>query len=161
MADGIHIVSVYAQGLLRGLDKRSAMIESLNINFRPIALATITTTMGFLSLNFSSAPTIYGFGNIIAIGVCWAFIFTIMLVPAMVLLLPVHRVPKPLGVGSFIAIMTRLAEHWERPVFWSSIGLITLTLCLLPPNSLDLIVMPLSMKTRCTGCHQGPAREDW
>ena len=54
MADGIHIVSVYAQGLLRGLDKESAMVESLNINFTPIALATITTTMGFLSLNFSS-----------------------------------------------------------------------------------------------------------
>ena len=69
MADGIHIVSVYAQGLLRGLDKESAMVESLNINFTPIALATITTTMGFLSLNFSSAPTIYGFGIIIAIGV--------------------------------------------------------------------------------------------
>lgn len=137
MADGIHIVSVYAQGLLRGLDKESAMIESLNINFRPIALATITTTMGFLSLNFSSAPTIYGFGNIIAIGVCWAFVFTVMLVPAMVLLLPVHRVPKPLGIGGFIAVMTRIAEYRERPVFWGSIGLITLTLCLLPLNNLD------------------------
>ena len=95
MADGIHIVSVYAQGLLRGLDKESAMVESLNINFTPIALATITTTMGFLSLNFSSAPTIYGFGNIIAIGVCWAFVFTIMLLPTMILM-PVNR-PKPAG----------------------------------------------------------------
>ncbi len=137
MADGIHIVSVYAQGLLRGLDKETAMIESLNINFRPIALATITTTMGFLSLNFSSAPTIYGFGNIIAIGVCWAFVFTIMLVPAMVLMLPVSRVPKPLAIGGFIAAMTRLAEHRERPVFWGSLGLIVLTLCLLPLNTLD------------------------
>lgn len=137
MADGIHIVSVYAQGLLRGLDKKAAMAESLNINFRPIALATITTTMGFLSLNFSSAPTIYGFGNIIAIGVCWAFLFTIMLIPAMVLILPVHRVPKPLGIGKFIAVMTRLAEHHQRPVFWVSLGLIGLTLALLPLNNLD------------------------
>ena len=86
----LHIVSVYAQGLLRGLDKESAMVRT-NINFTPIALATITTTMGFLSLNFSSAPTIYGFGNIIAIGVCWAFVFTIMLLPAMILLIPVNR----------------------------------------------------------------------
>jgi predicted RND superfamily exporter protein len=137
MADGIHIVSVYAQGLLRGLDKESAMVESLNINFTPIALATITTTMGFLSLNFSSAPTIYGFGNIIAIGVCWAFVFTIMLLPTMILLMPVNRVPKPLGVGTFISAMTRLVETRERTLFWGSLGLILLTLCLLPLNKLD------------------------
>ena len=137
MADGIHIVSVYAQGLLRGLDKKAAMVESLNINFTPIALATITTTMGFLSLNFSSAPTIYGFGNIIALGVCWAFVFTVMLLPALVLMLPVSRVPKPLGIGVFIEAMTWLVEERERTLFWGSLGLIALTLCLLPLNKLD------------------------
>ena len=93
--------------------------------------------MGFLSLNFSSAPTIYGFGNIIAIVVCWAFVFTIMLLPTMILLMPVHRVPKPLGVGAFISAMTRLVETRERTLFWGSLGLILFTLCLLPLNKLD------------------------
>lgn len=137
MADGIHIVSVYAQGLIKGLDKKAAMIESMAINLTPIALATITTTMGFLSLNFSSAPTIYGFGNIIAIGVCWAFVFTIVLLPAMVMLIPVDRVPKPLAIDGFINAMTALVENRERTIFWGSLGLIGVTLCMLPLNKLD------------------------
>lgn len=137
MADGIHIVSVYAQGLIKGLDKKAAMIESMAINLTPIALATITTTMGFLSLNFSSAPTIYGFGNVIAIGVCWAFVFTIVLLPAMVMLIPVDRVPKPLAIDGFINAMTALVENRERTIFWGSLGLIGVTLCMLPLNKLD------------------------
>ena len=85
-ADGIHVLSVYAQKILQGDHRKQALIASININFRPIALATVTTTMGFLSLNLSSAPAIYGFGNIVAIGVVWAFFFTVFLLPAMILI---------------------------------------------------------------------------
>ena len=85
IADGIHIASVYTQGLARGLRDNDAMLESLKINFVPVTVATITTTMGFLSLNFSSSPAIYGFGNVIALGVLWAFVLTFTLLPGLIL----------------------------------------------------------------------------
>ena len=136
-ADGIHVLSVYAQKILRGTDRKQALIESININFRPIALATVTTTMGFLSLNLSSAPAIYGFGNIVAIGVIWAFFFTVFLLPAMILLIPARSIAKPLGVSGFIEGVLRLVARREKPLFWGFLGLIAVTLFMLPLNKLD------------------------
>ena len=49
IADGIHILAAYVQGLHQGLAKLDSMAKSLEINLRPITLATITTAMGFLS----------------------------------------------------------------------------------------------------------------
>ena len=77
IADGIHILAAYVQGLHQGLAKLDSMRKSLEINLRPITLATITTAMGFLSLNYSSSPGIYGFGNLVAIGVCWAYVMSV------------------------------------------------------------------------------------
>ena len=136
-ADGIHVLSVYAQKILRGTDRKQALIESININFRPIALATVTTTMGFLSLNLSSAPAIYGFGNIVAIGVIWAFFFTVFLLPAMILLIPARSIAKPLGVSRFIEGVLSLVARREKPLFWGFLGLIVVTLFMLPLNKLD------------------------
>ncbi len=136
-ADGIHVLSVYAQKILRGADREAALIESININFRPIALATVTTTMGFLSLNLSSAPAIYGFGNIVAIGVVWAFFFTVFLLPAMILLIPVRNIAKPLGVSGFIEAVLSLVTSREKTLFWGFFGLIVVTLLMLPLNKLD------------------------
>ena len=136
-ADGIHVLSVYAQKILRGTDRKQALIESIKINFRPIALATVTTTMGFLSLNLSSAPAIYGFGNIVAIGVIWAFFFTVFLLPAMILLIPARSIAKPLGVSGFIEGVLRLVARREKTLFWGFLGLIAVTLFMLPLNKLD------------------------
>jgi predicted RND superfamily exporter protein len=137
IADGIHIVSIYAQGLHQGLNKWEAMRNSLMVNFQPVTLATITTSMGFLSLNYSTSPGIYGFGNIVAIGVCWAYVVTLTLLPTIILALPTNKVPKPLGVQSFIVAVGRLVETRGNTLFWGSTALIVFTLALLPLNKLD------------------------
>jgi len=137
IADGIHIVSIYAQGLHANLNRLEAMRNSLMVNFQPVTLATITTSMGFLSLNYSSSPGIYGFGNIVAIGVCWAYVVTLTLLPAIILLLPTNKVPKPLGVQKFINSVGRLVQEKGNILFWSSAALIVFTLALLPLNKVD------------------------
>ena len=137
MADGIHVVAIYAQGLHDGKDKISAMRESLAVNLQPISLATVTTAMGFLSLNFSSSPGIYGFGNIVAIGVVWAFIVTLGLLPALILLLPANRSVKPLAVQGFIVWVDRLITRRTNLLFWGGAALVAVTLALLPMNKLD------------------------
>jgi predicted RND superfamily exporter protein len=137
IADGIHIVSVYAQGLHAKLSKLEAMRESMRINFQPITLATITTSMGFLSLNYCSSPGIYGFGNIIAIGVCWAYVVTLTFLPTLILFLPTNKIPKPLGVKSFIEQVSLLVSNRGNQLFWGGAVLIVATLALLPMNNLD------------------------
>ncbi len=137
IADGIHIVSVYAQGLHKGLSKTEAMRESLAINIQPVTLATITTTMGFLSLNYCTSPGIYGFGNIVAVGVLWAFVVTLALLPTLILLLPTNKVPKPLGIRGFVDFIGHLVATRGNLLFWTSSVLIVVTLAMVPLNKVD------------------------
>lgn len=137
IADGIHIVSVYAQGLHKGLNKHEAMRESLAINIQPVTLATITTTMGFLSLNYCTSPGIYGFGNIVAVGVLWAFLVTLALLPTLILLLPTNKVPKPLGIRGFVDFISHLVATRGNLLFWTSTALIVVTLAMVPLNKVD------------------------
>ena len=137
MADSIHLVSVYLQGLHKSLSKFEALRESLRVNIQPVTLATVTTAMGFLSLNYCASPGIYGFGNVVAIGVVWAFLVTFTLLPALILLLPVKKVPKPLGVKGFINFVANVVANHGTPLFWGSLTLIAVTFAMLPLNKVD------------------------
>ncbi|MCX2979644.1 hypothetical protein EYC98_02075 [Halieaceae bacterium IMCC14734] len=137
VADGVHIVSIYVQGLHRSLGRLEAMRESLMINIQPVTLASVTTVIGFLSLNYCSSPGIYGFGNVVAVGVVWAYLLSLTLLPALILLLPVNKVAKPLGVDGFIAAVRRaVLNHGNRLFLWGLL-LIVVTLALLPLNRVD------------------------
>lgn len=141
VAHGIHVVSIYAQGLHEGLHKGTgkidAMRDSLAINLQPVTLATITTAMGFLSLNYCTSPGIYGFGNVVAIGVIWAYVLSLTVLPAIVLALPAAKTPKPLGIQGFIEAVKRWVATRERLLFWSWTALIIATLAMLPLNQMD------------------------
>ncbi len=137
IADGIHVLAAYVQGLHQGLDKIGAMKKSLEINFQPISLATITTAMGFLSLNYSSSPGIYGFGNLVAIGVCWAYLLTLCILPALILLLPTNKIPRPLAIKTFIQQIQYIVKKYGNITFAAGGALIVVTLALLPLNKLD------------------------
>ena len=56
VADSIHIVTTALLGMRRGLDKRAAIVESFRVNAYPIFLTSLTTAIGFLSLNASDSP---------------------------------------------------------------------------------------------------------
>ena len=88
VADCIHLLVTYIIGINKGIDKKTAMLESLRVNISPIFLTTITTVVGFLTLNFSDAPPYRELGNMAAIGVMFAFIFSITFLPAISQLLP-------------------------------------------------------------------------
>ena len=137
IADGIHVLAAYVQGLHQGSDKIGAMKKSLEINIRPITLATITTAMGFLSLNYSSSPGIYGFGNLVAIGVCWAYLLTLCILPALILLMPTNKIPRPLAVKTFITQIQQIVDRHGNVTFLAGAILIIATLALLPMNKLD------------------------
>ena len=161
IADGIHVLSIYAQGLHKDMNKIDAMRESLRVNIQPITLATVTTAMGFLSLNYSSSPGIYGFGNIIAIGVVWAYIVTLAILPALVLLLPTNKVPKPLGIAGFIRAVIKLVTTRGNVLFWASAAIIAVTLGLLPLNKLDFDRFTfVDERLRCSPCTHSIKRKN-
>jgi predicted RND superfamily exporter protein len=93
VADCIHILTSMFYEMRQGADKRTAIARSLHINFQPIFLTSVTTAIGFLSMNFSDSPPFRDLGNLVAIGVMFAFVFSITIFPALLTVLPV-RVKK-------------------------------------------------------------------
>lgn len=89
VADSIHVmITMFAQ-MRTGLAKREAISESLRINMQPVFLTSLTTAIGFLSLNFSDAPPLNDLGNICALGATAAFVYSVTLLPVMLDLLPI------------------------------------------------------------------------
>ena len=90
VADCIHILTSMFYEMRQGTDKRTAIARSIHINFQPIFLTSVTTAIGFLSMNFSDSPPFRDLGNLVAIGVMLAFVFSITIFPALLTVLPVR-----------------------------------------------------------------------
>ncbi len=130
IADSIHILITMFKNMQQGDRKNEAIVESLRVNFGPVFLTSLTTIIGFMSLNFSDAPPFRDFGNITAMGVAAAWVYSIMLLPALMAVLPVRVKPKQQEKST---LMDRLADfviRRRRPVFFAmtalSLGLIAM-----------------------------------
>ena len=139
VADCVHILSNWVAQMRKGSDKYVAMRESLRINFMPVFLTSITTAIGFLSLNTSDAPPFRDLGNVAAIGVMAAFFFSIFLLPALATLLPSRMKPQQ-DETKTLKLMNGLAE-WvlsHQKVLLISVGAVALVLiALIPRNELN------------------------
>jgi hypothetical protein len=107
VADCIHILTSMFYEMRQGADKKTAIARSIKINFQPIFLTSITTAIGFLSMNFSDSPPFRDLGNLVAIGVMLAFVFSVTIFPALLTILPV-RVNQ--GVDNKKDVMAKLAD---------------------------------------------------
>ncbi len=90
VADCIHILTTMFYEMRHGADKKTAIAKSLKLNFQPIFLTSITTAIGFLSMNFSDSPPFRDLGNLVAMGVMLAFVFSVTIFPALLRVLPLR-----------------------------------------------------------------------
>lgn len=120
IADGIHLVVGWTQARQGGLDRRAAMAESLRHNLGAMTLTTALTALGFLTLHFNDSPPFRVMGYIVAVGVGFALLFTLLITAPLLVLLPgkpPRRLPGLFGTSS--ASMRRLADAvvtWHKPL---------------------------------------------
>ena len=108
VAHGIHLLVSYYQNIRSGMAKYESMHEAISINLQPISLTSLSTLIGFLSLNvLADVPPIQDMGNLVSFGVVFAFVYSITFLPAVVFVLP-NRVKPSSSVS--IQYMSRLAE---------------------------------------------------
>ena len=102
VAHSVHLIQGMTNGMHLGMERRAAIAHSLHTSARPIFLTSITTAIGFLSLNFSEMPPFRVMGNIVAFGAVCAFVYSVTLLPALLSIMPI-RAPsrKEIGVGLF------------------------------------------------------------
>jgi len=128
VADAVHVLTTFLNELRAGKSRAQAMTDSLKVNASPVFLTSITTFLGFLSMNASDSPPFRDLGNIVAGGVVAAWALSMFLLPALMMTLPL-RARKTDDGGS--PAMERLADFVvarRRPLL---IGMSALSLAML------------------------------
>ncbi|MEM7613090.1 MAG: MMPL family transporter, partial [Pseudomonadota bacterium] len=123
VADAIHILSAYYQHREQEpeLSRRELVILALSSMARPISLTTLTTIAGFAGIAMMSVmPPITWFAIFAAVGVLFAWAFSILVLPNVLLLIDPGRSPafvswqqgRAGGTGRWLAwLATRSQRH--------------------------------------------------
>jgi len=137
IADSIHVLVWMLRGMRSGLQKEVALAESFRVNVQPVFLTSLTTALGFLTLNFSDSPPWRDLGNIAALGVVLAWVYSMTLLPVLVSLLPVRARVAMSGSGM---AMQRFAD-WvivrRRSLLWGMTALIFILGAFIPRIELN------------------------
>jgi len=137
IADSVHVLMNYVVAMRHGDTKHDAMVDSVRINLQPIFLTSVTTAIGFLSMNFSDAPPFRDLGNIVAVGVLVAFILSVTFLPAIMMILPGRQKIAETGSSK---MMKQFAEFViaNRKRLLIGMGLASLVLIsFIPKNELN------------------------
>ena len=117
--------------------KRNAIVESVRVNLQPVFLASLTTTLGFLSLNFSDVPPFRQLGTFVAFGVVAAFVLSMTFLPALLSLLAIRVRATGHRHDAAMAALAEFVVRRRRVLGWGS-GLIAVALVAsIPRNELN------------------------
>ncbi len=90
VANCVHLLVAVQRRLRAGDSRHDAIVDAIRLNLHPVFLASLTTTLGFLSMNFSEVPPYRHLGNFVAFGIAASFILSVTFLPALLSLLPIR-----------------------------------------------------------------------
>jgi len=122
--DAVHILSDFYDRYPAIKDRRKTLDHVMKELWQPMFYTTLTTCTGFASLAFTPIPPVQVFGIFVAIGVFLAWIFTVTLVPAYIMLMP-ERAFSGFGMGA----KGSDADHESTPLarFLHGVGSLAVT----------------------------------
>lgn len=87
VADAIHFLThFYRQYASNGQQLRPAIETTYSSLFRAMTFTSITTALGFFSLSYTDIVFVKEFGMFVAAGVIFAYAYTLVLIPALLML---------------------------------------------------------------------------
>ncbi len=119
VAHSVHILATMRQQMRGGAAKRDAIVESLRVNMAPVFITSITTAIGFMTMNFSDAPPFRTLGNIVATGVMVAFALSVTLLPALMAVLPALARPAATTRDTIMDRLGAFVVRRRNPLFWA------------------------------------------
>lgn len=82
VVDSVHILSEFNDHYRPGKDKKALARGTIDELFQPMLFTSITSIVGFASLNTADIPPVRVFGSFVAFGIAVAFLLSITFVPA-------------------------------------------------------------------------------
>ncbi len=119
----VHMIHGVLHGMRDGMNRKTATLHSLGINARPIFLTSLTTAIGFLSLNFSEMPPFRVMGNIVAFGSMIAFVYSVTLLPALTSVMPMKAPSKVEGKTVFLERLANFVVSHHVKLLWIFLAL--------------------------------------
>lgn len=120
--DAIHVISEFFDRYGRLGDRSAALRTVFGELAGPIAFTTITTVIAFAALSLTPIPPVRVFGAFVAIGVALAWLGTLTILPAVMMLVDEDRIARAVGTraagdGRFAGIVRRLPTGSVRHRF--------------------------------------------
>ncbi len=97
VGDAVHVLSVFYQRLRAGDEKEQAIIYTLSHSGLAILMTSVTTAGALTSFVFSNLMPIQGLGIAAPVGVMLAFVYSVVLLPALLAILPIKALPSERG----------------------------------------------------------------
>ena len=141
VANCVHLLVSLQQRLRAGDSRHEAIVESVRLNLHPVFLASLTTALGFLSMNFSEVPPYRHLGNFVAFGIAASFILSVTFLPALLSLLPI-RAPKDRRLrGPTMTLVADTVLRYRRPLLWGWLAVVLAMALAIPRNELNDVLV--------------------
>lgn len=137
IANSVHVLVSFLHEMRAGSEKRDALVESLRINLQPVFLASLTTAIGFLTMNFSEVPPFQHLGNIVATGVAASFFLAVIFLPALMSLLPIRVKVQENVQDSMMVKFGEFVVSQRRVLLWGMVTTVIILVSFLPRNELN------------------------
>ncbi len=137
VADSVHFISTAQEVRRDGATKGEALTQAMHVNLEPIFLTSLTTLIGFVSLNFSASPPFHDLGNITAIGVVFAWAASMTFLPAVLSYLPWGKGTPLKGEQGALARFSDFVITHRWPILGTTAVIAIVFTSLVPTNRLD------------------------
>ena len=137
IANAVHVLVTLFHELRAGRSSEDAIRETLRLNLVPIFLTSLTTAIGFLSMNFSEVPPFQQLGNIVAMGVAVSFVLSVSFLPALISVIPLHVRIRDDGDRHIMARFADFVVRRRRQLLWGMTALVLLLVAFIPRNELN------------------------
>ncbi|MYE13825.1 MAG: MMPL family transporter [Gammaproteobacteria bacterium] len=142
VANCVHLLVALQQRLRAGDSKHDAIVESVRLNLHPVFLASLTTALGFLSMNFSEVPPYRHLGNFVAFGIAACFLLSVTFLPAMLSLLPMRAgKDRRMLRGPSMSRLADAALRHRKALFWAWAVIVPAMVLAIPRNELNDVLV--------------------
>jgi predicted RND superfamily exporter protein len=136
----LHVVAEYYEVARAGRPVSEVVLETLRKTGMPVLITALTTALGFASLVVNRIVSIREMGLFSSVGIIFAFILSVTLVPALLCLLPLPR----RRVEAFSPVLTstlqnisRMDIRYRRPIILTGILVAVLAAWQIPSIQVD------------------------
>lgn len=137
VADCVHVLVNFIHAMRNGADKNSALTESLRLNLQPVFLTSITTAIGFLSMNLGDVPPFRDMGNLVALGVMLAFGLSVIFLPAFVAIMPVNVRKRQTHGDKVMSTFADWVIRKRKALLWGLGPAMLILMAFIPRNEIN------------------------